>query len=49
MNRSEKIKKISLIVLMLVASGYFLYTGFSMLFQEETPQEKTSVALFFDN
>ncbi len=34
MNRSDKIKRIALIVLAALASGYFLYSGFSILFNE---------------
>lgn len=49
MSKSEKIKKISLIVVMLAASGYFLYTGFSILFEEETPAENSSAVPLSDN
>lgn len=45
----EKTKKITMIVLMLVASGYFLYSGFSILFEEETPKGTTKPLPFSDN
>lgn len=35
MNRSEKIKRIVFIFLAALASGYFMYSGFSLLFEEE--------------
>jgi hypothetical protein len=35
MNRSEKIKRIIFIFLAALASGYFMYSGFSLLFEEE--------------
>jgi hypothetical protein len=38
MNRSEKIRRIIFIFLAALASGYFIYTGFSLLFEEsDTP------------
>ena len=37
MNRSDKIKRITLIILAALASGYFMYTGFSLLMTEEKP------------
>jgi len=43
MSKSEKIKKILLIMVMLAASGYFLYSGFSILFEEESSAELPSV------
>jgi len=35
MNQNEKIKRIVLIFLGALASGYFMYSGFSLLFVEE--------------
>jgi hypothetical protein len=35
MNRSDQIKRIVIIVLFAAASGYFMYSGFSLLFEEE--------------
>jgi hypothetical protein len=45
MNRSEKIKRIIFIFLAAIASGYFMYSGFSLLFEEgETPPAVTKAA-----
>lgn len=45
MNRSEKIKRIVFIFLAALASGYFMYTGFSLLYEEsDTPQAVTEAA-----
>jgi hypothetical protein len=35
MEKREKLKKLTLIILFALASAYFLYSGFSLLFQEE--------------
>lgn len=35
MNRSDRIRRIVLIFLAALASGYFMYSGFSLLFNEE--------------
>ena len=35
MNRNEKIKRMVLIVIGALASGYFMYSGFSLLMQDE--------------
>ena len=37
MNRTDKIKRITLIFLGALASGYFMYTGFSILMSEDEP------------
>jgi len=34
MNQTERIKKIAFIILLLSASGFFIYSGFTMLFNE---------------
>jgi len=34
MNRSDKIKRIIFIILAALASGYFMYSGFSLLYEE---------------
>jgi len=34
MNRSDNIKRIIFIILAALASGYFMYTGFSLLYEE---------------
>ncbi len=34
MNQTERIKKIVFIILLLAASGFFIYSGFTMLFNE---------------
>ncbi|MGB5964544.1 MAG: hypothetical protein WBG65_03310 [Sulfurimonadaceae bacterium] len=49
MNRSDKIKRITLIFLAVLASGYFMYTGFSILMSEDettpvSPQGITEVS-----
>jgi hypothetical protein len=45
MNRSEKIRRIIFIFLAALASGYFIYTGFSLLFEEgEASPSVTEVA-----
>jgi len=36
MEKSEKIKRIVLIALAVLASGYFMYSGFSILMTEDT-------------
>jgi hypothetical protein len=45
MNRSDKIKRIIFIILAALASGYFMYTGFSLLYEEgeATPAVKEAV------
>jgi hypothetical protein len=35
MEKREKLKKLTLIILFALASAYFLYSGFSQLFQEQ--------------
>ena len=35
MNKNEKIKRIVLIILAVAGSGYFMYSGFSLLFEED--------------
>ena len=35
MNRTDKIKRITLIFLAALASGYFMYMGFSILMSED--------------
>jgi hypothetical protein len=40
MEKREKLKKLTLIILFALASAYFLYSGFSLLFYE---QEKKPV------
>ena len=42
MNRSDKIKRITLIFLGALASGYFMYTGFSLLMTEESTEVNAS-------
>jgi len=43
MNKAEKIKKIVFITFLLAASGFFIYNGFMMLFNEnETSVEQNS-------
>jgi len=42
MNRTDKIKRITLIFLAALASGYFMYSGFSLLFNES--ESNTTVA-----
>ncbi len=42
MNRTDKIKRITLIFLAAIASGYFMYSGFSLLFNES--ESNTTVA-----
>jgi len=37
MNRLEKIKRIIFIVLAALASGYLMYSGFSLLMTEQQP------------
>lgn len=39
---SEKSKKIIMIVLMLVGSGFFMYSGFSILAKEDTKEHNLS-------
>ncbi len=45
MNRSEKIKRIVVIVLFAAASGYFMYSGFSLLFEEGDTQPALTEAV----
>jgi len=42
MNRADRTKRIIFIILAALASGYFMYTGFSLLYEEgkETPAVK---------
>ncbi|MEN8146081.1 MAG: hypothetical protein ABFR02_00515 [Campylobacterota bacterium] len=42
MNRSDKIKRITLIFLGALASGYFMYSGFSLLMTEESKDVNAS-------
>ncbi len=42
MNRTDKIKRITLIFLAALASGYFMYSGFSILMSEN--ETNTTVA-----
>ena len=45
MNRSDQIKRIIFIFFAALASGYFMYSGFSLLFEEgDTPPAVTTVA-----
>ncbi|WP_345976662.1 hypothetical protein [Sulfurimonas sp. HSL3-7] len=38
MNRSDRTKRIIFIILAALASGYFMYTGFSLLYEKgDTP------------
>ena len=42
MNKTEKIQRIVLIFLGVLASGYFMYSGFSMLMHDEVREVNTS-------
>ncbi len=48
MNKTEKIKKIVMLVIMAVFSGYFMYSGFSIILNDtdenstETQQQEKS-------
>ena len=42
MNRSDKIKRITLIFLGALAAGYFMYSGFSLLMTEESSDVNAS-------
>jgi hypothetical protein len=42
MNRTDKIKRITLIFLGALASGYFMYSGFSLLMTEESTEVNAS-------
>jgi len=42
MNTTDKIKRIALIFLGALASGYFMYTGFSLLMTEESVEVNAS-------
>jgi hypothetical protein len=45
MNRSDRTKRIIFIILAALASGYFMYTGFSLLYEEgEKPPSVTESA-----
>jgi len=45
MNSNEKIKRIVLIFLGALASGYFMYTGFSILMNDEPVEVNASNGL----
>ena len=45
MNRTDKIKRITLIFLGALASGYFMYTGFSLLMTEESAEVNASTGV----
>ena len=45
MNKTDKIKRITLIFLGALASGYFMYSGFSLLMVEESPDKNSSKGL----
>ena len=42
MNRTDKIKRITLIFLGALVSGYFMYSGFSLLMTEESVEVNAS-------
>ncbi len=42
MNTTDKIKRITLIFLGALASGYFMYSGFSLLMTEESSEVNAS-------
>jgi len=42
MNTTEKIKRIVLVFLGALASGYFMYSGFSMLMHDESSDLNTT-------
>ena len=42
MNKSEKIKKIIYITLAALTSGYFLFTGFTLLISEDSTEDQNS-------
>ena len=39
---NERIKKVIMIIVAALASGFFLFQGFSLLFQEQAKQEQHS-------
>ena len=45
MNKTEKIKRLVLVFLGALASGYFMYSGFSILMQDEPVEINTSKGL----